>query len=104
MTSRLESWEAADGEVTERRLMRSLEHDGYEVACYSYPAGTVFDWHVHGPDKCDAVVEGVLRIEEEGEGAFDLRPGDRLHLPAGTRHRAEVIGRRAVLSLDGTRW
>jgi hypothetical protein len=36
--------------------------------------------------------------------AYDLGAGDRLYLPAGTRHSAEVVGRRTVISLDGTLW
>ena len=35
--------------------------------------------------------------------AYDLKAGDRLYLPAGTRHGARVLGRETVLSLDGTR-
>ena len=101
--ARLERWAASDGDPTERRLMRSMEHDGYEVAVYSYPEGTVFGWHEHGDEKCDAVLEGILRIEVDGGEVFDLKAGDRLYLPAGTRHRAEVIGRKSVLSLDGTK-
>ncbi len=89
--------------MTERRLRRAMEHEGYEVAVYAYRRGTVFDWHAHFEDKCDAVVEGILRIEIEGGETFDLRPGDRLYVPAGARHRAEVVGAETVISLDGTR-
>jgi mannose-6-phosphate isomerase-like protein (cupin superfamily) len=45
----------------------------------------------------------VLRIVVDGV-AYDLVSGDRLYLPAGTRHSAEVVGPKTVLSLDGTRW
>ena len=104
MMPRKESWDPADGEASERRLMRWIEHAGYEVLTYTYPPGTVFGWHEHSQDKCDAVVEGILRVEVEGGEVFDLQAGDLLYLPAGTRHRAEVIGRKSVLSLDGTKW
>ena len=96
-------WEEEDGPLTEKRLMGVLEREGYEVASYAYREGTVFPEHEHAQDKCDAVVEGFLRITV-GATAYDLKPGDRLYLPAGTRHSAEVIGRRTVLSLDGTKW
>ena len=49
------------------------------------------------------MLEGVLRITAGGV-AYDLEPGDRLYLPAGTRHTAEVIGRRTVVSLDATKY
>jgi len=103
MSVRLVSWEEEDGPLTEKRLMRVLEREGYEVAVYAYRQGTVFPEHEHAQEKCDAVVEGFLRISV-GETVFDLKPGDRLYLPAGTRHCAEVIGRRTVVSLDGTLW
>lgn len=101
--ARRESWDSRDGEMTERRLRRAMEHEGYEVAVYAYRQGTVFQWHAHGEDKCDAVVSGRLRIEVEGAGSFDLGPGDRLYVAAGSTHRAEVIGAETVISLDGTR-
>ncbi len=100
---RLEKWGAADGPLSEKRMMGLLEHDGYEVAVTTYRAGTVFPEHAHAQDKCDGVLEGVLRVTI-AETSFDLGPGDRLFIPAGTRHSAQVVGRRTVLSLDGTRW
>jgi quercetin dioxygenase-like cupin family protein len=103
MSVRLVCWEEEDGPLTEKRLMGVLEREGYEVAVYAYREGTVFPEHEHAQEKCDAVVEGFLRIAV-GETVYDLKPGDRLYLPAGTRHSAEVIGRRTVVSLDGTLW
>ena len=100
---RLERWTKSDGPLSESRMMRMMESEGYEVASYAYREGTVFPPHEHEQDKCDAVLEGVLRITV-GSDAYDLGPGDRLYLPAGTRHAAEVIGDRTVVSLDGTRW
>lgn len=100
---RRDSWDPRDGEMSERRLRRSLEHEGFEVSVFVYRPGTVFDWHAHGEDKCDAVVSGLLRIEVESGGTVDLREGERLYLPAGTRHRAEVLGARPVTALDGTK-
>jgi quercetin dioxygenase-like cupin family protein len=89
--------------LTEKRLMGVLEREGYEVAVYTYRAGTVFPPLEHAQDKCDGVLEGTLRVTI-GETSYDLGPGDRLCIPAGIRHSAQVVGRRTVLSLDGTRW
>ena len=83
--------------------MAAMEREGYEVAVYTYREGTVFPEHAHAQDKCDAVLEGVLRVAVDGV-VYDLSNGDRLYLPAGTRHGAEVVGRRTVVSLDGTLW
>lgn len=84
-------------------MMSLLESEGFEVAVYAYREGTVFSEHEHEQNKCDAVIEGTFRITADGE-TWELKAGDRLYLPAGTRHRAEVVGRETVLSLDGTRW
>ena len=100
---RLDRWMAEDGPLNERRLMARMEREGYEVAVYTYRGGTVFPEHAHAQDKCDAVLEGVLRVTVDGV-AYDLEAGDRLFLPKGTRHAAEVVGRRTVVSLDGTIW
>jgi quercetin dioxygenase-like cupin family protein len=100
---RLEHWSRADGPLTEKRMMRALEFEGYDVLVYTYRAGTVFPEHEHARPKCDGVLEGLLRITVAGK-AFDLAAGDRLYLPSGTRHAAEVVGTGTVLSLDGTLW
>jgi len=84
-------------------MMILLEQEGYEVAAYTYREGTVFPEHAHPQDKCDAVLEGTFRVRAAGV-VFDLEPGDRLYLPAGTRHSAEVVGKKTVFSLDGTMW
>ena len=100
---RLEKWQPLDGPLTERRLMRAMEFEGYSVLLYTYRAGTVFLEHQHAQEKCDAVLEGVLRVTV-GEQVFDLTKGDRLYLPPGTRHEARVVGEKTVVSLDGTKW
>ncbi|HMA18265.1 MAG TPA: cupin domain-containing protein [Thermoanaerobaculia bacterium] len=101
--ARLERWDPSDGPLTEKRMMGLLEREGYEVASYAYREGTAFPPHEHPQDKCDAVLEGVLRIVVDGV-PYDLGPGDRLYLPAGTRHSAEVLGAKTVVSLDATLW
>jgi len=100
---RLERWQTADGPLSEKRMMRLLELEGYDVLVYTYRAGTVFPEHRHAQDKCDGVLSGTLRITV-GDAAFDLGPGDRLYVPAGTSHAASVVGETTVVSLDGTLW
>jgi quercetin dioxygenase-like cupin family protein len=99
----LQRWDPRDGPVTERRMMLLLEYEGYEVALYTYRGGTVFPEHQHAQAKCDGVLSGTLRVSV-GDAVFDLGPGDRLYVPAGTRHAAEVVGNKTVVSLDGTMW
>jgi quercetin dioxygenase-like cupin family protein len=100
---RLEHWDPADGPVSEKRMMGVMHAEGYEVAVYAYREGTSFPVHEHAHEKCDGVLEGVLRVTV-GDVVYDLGAGDRLYLPAGTRHSAQVVGGKTVVSLDGTRW
>lgn len=100
---RFESWPRGEGPPTEKRMMRALELEGYDVLVYTYRPGTVFPEHEHPRPKCDAVVQGVLRVIV-GEKSFEVGPGDRIYVPAGTRHTAEVVGAETVVSLDGTLW
>jgi quercetin dioxygenase-like cupin family protein len=100
---RLEHWGAQDGPLSERRMMKLLEFEGYTVLVYTYRPGRTFSPHEHAQDKCDGVLDGTLRITV-GETVYDLGRGDRLYLPAGTRHAAQVVGEKTVVSLDGTLW
>ncbi len=100
---RVEKWGRGDGALSERRMMRVLEMEGFDVVVFTYRAGTVFPPHEHAQSKCDAVLQGTLRVTVDGV-AFDLAAGDRIYLPAGTRHAAEVVGEQTVVSLDGTQW
>lgn len=84
-------------------MMRLLELEGYDVLVYTYRPGTVFPEHEHARPKCDSVLAGVLRVTVAGR-SFDLAAGDRIYVPAGTRHAAEVVGNETVVSLDGTLW
>lgn len=99
----LERWnEERDGPATEEALLRKLEDRGYRVSRYEYPPGTTFPEHTHAVDKIDAVVSGRFRLEMGGEEVV-LEAGDRLAVPRGTPHSAEVVGDETVVSLDAVR-
>lgn len=86
----------------ENALFTKLKSLGYRCTRYTYPPGTVFPEHSHSTDKIDAVLSGCLRITTQNDQA-DLGPGDYVLIPRGLVHRAEVIGKEAVVSLDGVR-
>lgn len=94
--------EEEDGPVEERALREKLEESGYRVSRYVYPPGTEFPEHTHEVDKIDAVVSGRFRVTLEGEEVV-LGPGDRVKVPSGTEHTAEVVGDEPVVSLDAAR-
>jgi quercetin dioxygenase-like cupin family protein len=100
---KLERWEEArEGRLTEAALRKCIEDRGFVVTRYVYPPGTRFAAHSHGSDKIDAVLSGRFRL---GLGTRDvvLEAGDRLFVPAGVVHTAEVVGDEAVVSLDAVR-
>lgn len=100
MTPGIEHWnEARDGPVSEAAMRARLEAEGYRVSRYDYPPGTCFPPHSHGVDKIDGVLVGCLRITMEGR-EWVLGPGDRIRVPRGVRHSAEVVGDQVVVSLD----
>jgi quercetin dioxygenase-like cupin family protein len=97
----VEHWsQEKDGSVSEEGMRRKLEQLGYRVTRYVYAPGTTFPSHTHSVDKIDAVLSGQFRISMTGD-AVVLMPGDFIRVPAGVEHSAEVVGRQAVVSLDG---
>ncbi|MEE9162267.1 MAG: cupin domain-containing protein [Candidatus Neomarinimicrobiota bacterium] len=103
MELNLDHWNSAtDGPLTEAALRRKLERRGYRVTRYVYPPGTVFPDHSHAVDKLDGVLSGRFRMGMVGQDVV-LEAGDVLAVPKGTIHRAEVVGREPVVSLDAVR-
>jgi quercetin dioxygenase-like cupin family protein len=99
----VERWDfEEDGPPDEVALRREIERRGYRVSRYVYRPGTRFPDHTHDVDKIDAVVSGRFRITVADE-AIVLGPGDRLAVPRGTVHSAEVVGDEPVVSLDAVR-
>ncbi len=81
-------------------LARRLRSEGLEPSTWSNGPGDRYGAHDHGYDKVIVVERGSIRF---GLGAGDepvaLSTGDRLELPAGTRHDA-VVGSGGVTCLE----
>lgn len=93
---------ALDGAFSEAALRAKLESQGYRVARYVYPPGTVFPDHTHGVDKIDAVISGRFRLVIGGHVAI-LTPGEWVDVPRGIVHNAAVHGDEPVVSLDAVK-
>ncbi len=99
----IEHWdERADGSLTEENMVGKMEARGYRVSCRVLPAGARLPAHSFPADKIDGVLSGRFRLVTR-EGAVTLGPGDCVVVPAGTVHRAEVMGRRPAVTLDAIR-
>ena len=83
--------------------MRRLEREA--SGCYSWSNGPQdrYAAHSHGYEKVLYCVEGSItfRLEDEGRD-LELAAGDRMVLPAGTRHSA-VVGPAGCICIEGRR-
>lgn len=86
--------------VTERELIQRLRAAGLDPGAWSNGPGDRYAVHDHAYDKVIVVTAGSIRfgIPEIGT-AIDLSIGDRLDLPAGSRHDA-VVGPSGVACLE----
>lgn len=68
-----------------------LRAEGLDPAPWSNGPGDRYGAHAHGYDKVIAVESGSITFGLPATGeAIELSAGDRLDLPAGTRHEAAV--------------
>jgi len=83
-----------------RDVEERLRAEGLDPGAWSNGAGDRYAAHEHGYDKVIVVAQGSIRFGLPDAGrSVDLDTGDRLELPAGTRHDA-VVGPRGVMCLE----
>ena len=92
------SWEKT---LSEPALVNSLSDKGYHTVRWSNKPGDKYPVQMHDFNKVILVIRGSItfripRIEEE----YILHVGDRLELPAGYAHSAEV-GSQGVTCIEG---
>jgi quercetin dioxygenase-like cupin family protein len=81
-------------------IARRLHEEGLEPSSWSNGPGDRYAAHDHGYDKVIAVERGSIRFGLPATGgSLELAEGDRLELPAGTRHDA-VVGPAGVTCLE----
>jgi quercetin dioxygenase-like cupin family protein len=73
----------------EATLHARLAHDGFDAFAWTDSPNATYAAHSHDHDESLWVVAGEITFGTAG-GSFRLRAGDRLMLPAGTVHTAEV--------------
>ena len=74
--------------------------EGLSPSAWSNGPGDRYGAHEHGYDKVIVVARGSIRFGlPVTNAAFELSEGDRLELPAGTRHDA-LVGPRGVTCLE----
>lgn len=81
-------------------LADRLRDEGLSAGSWSNGAGDTYDAHDHGYDKVLVCARGSIRFGLPDAGSsVELAEGDRLELPAGTRHDA-VVGPGGVGCLE----
>ena len=87
-------------------LSARLRAEGLDPGGWSNGPGDRYAAHHHGYDKVIVVERGLIRFGLPATGPTDatveLAAGDRLELPAGTRHDA-VVGHEGVACLEAHR-
>ncbi len=89
--------------ATFEELMSKLS--GEATGCYSWSngPGDRYASHSHSYEKVLYCVDGSITFVLEGEGRrLELKPGDRMMLPAGTVHSA-VVGPAGCMCIEGHR-
>jgi quercetin dioxygenase-like cupin family protein len=92
------SWEKT---LSEPAIAKTLSGKGYRTVRWTNEAGYAYPIHTHDFDKVILVLRGSItfRIPRVGE-EFVLHVGDRMDIPAGYAHSAEV-GPQGVTCIEG---
>ncbi|OLE24947.1 MAG: hypothetical protein AUG49_12120 [Catenulispora sp. 13_1_20CM_3_70_7] len=89
--------------MARQELMTRLEAEARECYGWSNGPGDRYAAHSHGYEKVLYCVEGSItfRLEDEGRD-IHLEAGDRMVLPAGSRHSA-LVGPGGCVCIEGRR-
>lgn len=102
-TATVQTWSQNEA-PTEAAIRQLLEAEGLSYYAWGNGPGDVYAAHTHAYHKVIYVVQGAITFGLPAEGKqVQLKPGDRMDLPAGIRHDA-VVGPEGVLCLEGHRY
>jgi quercetin dioxygenase-like cupin family protein len=75
--------------VNEDEIVASMRAEGLTPHGWGNAPGDTYGWHDHGYHKVLYCIRGSIVFHTD-DGDLPLRAGDRLDLPARTRHAATV--------------
>jgi quercetin dioxygenase-like cupin family protein len=89
--------------ATSEDLMTRLRNEASDCYSWSNGPGDRYAPHIHGYEKVLYCVDGSITFVLEAAGQrLELKAGDRMVLPAGTVHAAEV-GPHGCTCIEGKR-
>jgi quercetin dioxygenase-like cupin family protein len=92
-----------DSQPTEAVLREQMQAEGLSSYSWGNAPRDRYAAHVHDYHKVIYCVQGSIRFyAPDLNAALELRPGDRLDLPAQVRHSA-IVGPQGVLCLEAHR-
>lgn len=94
-------WDSGQGPLQLSALRTELQSEGLNTAWWSEVPGVRVEEHEHPFPEARWVLSGYLRVYV-GDEVVDLGPGERLDLPAGTKHGFEVIGLSPAVFVTGS--
>ncbi|ACM92668.1 putative cupin domain protein [Nautilia profundicola AmH] len=72
-------------------IIKNLEKEGYtNIFIWSDTKGTHYDWHTHPYEEIRIMIKGEMIINTK-EKTYLLKAGDKLKVPAGEEHNAEIL-------------
>ncbi len=74
------------GQVWQDELVVGTTPSRLRASIVSFSPGARTAWHSHPVGQTLYVVSGIGRLQLEGEGVQELRPGDTGIIPSDTRH------------------
>ncbi len=90
----------AGDEPDERSIEARIRHEARDVYGWSNAPGDRYAQHAHGYTKLLYCTRGSIDFALADGRTLALRPGDRMVLPAGTRHSA-VVGPDGCACVEG---
>jgi len=92
---------SSNGSAGEREIEARFRDEGLSPHTWGNGPGYEYEWHTHGYHKVLYCVSGSIVFHTD-EGDFDLEPGDRLEVDAGTGHSA-TVGQDGVQCMEAAR-
>jgi quercetin dioxygenase-like cupin family protein len=84
--------------VLQRADLAAQGREGVMAKAVFPGAGATTGRHTHPGEEISYVLEGMLRLEVDGQPSRDLKAGDFFIIPAGKIHNAVATGKATVLA------